>query len=92
MQAITWCGDKFIERKKEYARKDMERISKMLSGIGMSAAAKSIKAPDDIEGVINLAQAKLVNNLRKMAKEDPELFVKKMARKINEVNGPFQAA
>jgi flagellum-specific peptidoglycan hydrolase FlgJ len=51
----------------------------------MSAAAKLIKAPDDIEGVIIFAQANLEKNIRSMAQEDKNLFVKKMARKINEV-------
>lgn len=92
VQATDWDGDTFVERKKEYARKDFERICKVLAGTGMSAAAKSISSPGDIEGVISLAQANLEKNLRQMALEDPTLFVKKMARKMNEVNGPFQSS
>lgn len=90
VQSVEWPGDRFVERKKEYARKDFDRICMVLAGTGMSAAANSIKEPEDIEGVIILAQASLEKNLRRMAKEDKNLFVKKMARKINEVSGPFQ--
>lgn len=90
VQATEWTGNWLVERKKEYARKDFDRICMVLAGTGMSAAAKSVKKPDDIEGVIASAQANLERNLRRMAKEDRNLFVKKMARKINEVSGPFQ--
>ena len=91
VQATEWKGNKFVERKKDYARKDMERICKLLAGTGMSAAAKSITSLDDIEEVFNFAHANLEKNLRDMFQRDPALFVKKMARKINEVNGPFQS-
>jgi len=40
---------------------------------------------------IYFTPSNLERNLRSMAQEDPALFVKKMARKINEVNRPFQA-
>jgi len=41
------------------------------------------------ESVIASAKNNLEKSLRQMAKEDKNLFVKKMARKINEVSGPF---
>ena len=59
VQATEWEGNKFIERGKDYTRKDMERISKILAGSGMSIAAQSITFPDDFEKVISVAKTNL---------------------------------
>lgn len=89
VQGVVWSGDSEVVRKKIYPVKDLEKIRGQLVGLVQSVAAILKREPDDIEGIIAFGQGYIESGLRRLYKDRPAEFVKRMMRKKNEGLCPF---
>lgn len=89
VQGVVWSGDSEVVRKKIYPVKDLEKIRGQLVGLVQSVAAILKREPDDIEGIIAFGQGYIESGLRRLYKDRPAEFVKRMRRKKNEGLCPF---
>lgn len=90
VQSVSWQGQNHLERKNlRFKQKDLSRLMKLFSGVGMSISALYGCGVDDLEGVIATSQGAIETELRKMYKRDKKDFIRRMQRKTNESVGPF---
>lgn len=88
VQELAWSGCVNIRRHyPSYPCKDVQRLRNNAVGYAMSIAAQDVRDPNNIDLIIANAQGYLENDIRVRFHSNPDEFVSRMQRKINDIKG-----